>query len=127
MEWTDDNLNALAKLNVEAASFIRSVVKSPYYESYLAILTMMNKFNIEMQGDEISLLNKTTVTEEGKVVDNSFPNVHKYATEIQSYHEQLEYLRLKLLPEEIERAEAKGIDILDQARLNLRKRGKEKV
>jgi len=123
--WTEEKLKALSKtvIGEDAAFFIKEVIESPFYESYIALKMAMSQFNADLQADSITLFNQTTIDKEGnKVIDNTFPNAHKYATEIKSYHESLEFLRNKMLPEQVVAAERESTSLIDEARQGLKKR-----
>lgn len=114
--WTEEVLNQLAKKDDAAAEFIRYVVRSPYYDGYEAVRATIDNLNSELKNG----VAKIVADELG---DKNFERSHKYITEMQPYYEQLEYFRKRLLPQEQEETE-RAADLLDEARLAIKKNGK---
>ncbi len=126
-DWDKDKIEALKKGNPlaqEAAHFIEEIIGSPFFNGYVAVLTTINNLNAELQGGAVTIISEANVSADGKVEikDKAFERGHKFITEIQSYYDQLEYFRKHLTPQEVENVEERAIDLLDEARLNLRKK-----
>lgn len=113
-EWTDSRIDTIKDKG--AIEFIRTVVRSPFLDGYLAILTIITSMNAELQGTVKSL------AQEDVDASKTFAISHKYILEMQSYYDQLEYFRKKLLPDEVDKAHEIAADLLDQARINMKKR-----
>jgi hypothetical protein len=106
--------NSLKKL----IGFYDYVIINPYYESYKALKVLMANLNEDLLSEQITLLN--VASKEGGD-DKSFLYAHKYATEIKFYYEQLDYLKSKMLPEDVIQADREASSLLDEARLSLKK------
>ncbi len=121
-DWTEERISEVK--DKEAADFIRMVVNSPYIDGYLAVRATIDNINSELQGGAITIMSEAVQLTNGKfeVKDKAFERGHKFITEIQSYYDQLEYFRKHLPPQEIQDIEDRAIDLIDEARLNLKKK-----
>lgn len=120
-DWTSERIDSLK--DKDAADFIRAVVSSPYYDGYLAVLTTIVNINKELQSGVAKLVPETKVSDEGKlqILDKVFERSHKYITEMQPYYDQLEYFRKHLTPQELEEVAERAADLIDEARLKIKK------
>lgn len=114
-DWTEERISKIS--DKEAADFIRTIVRSPYLDGYLAVKTTIDNLNEELKSGVAK------INEGVSDADKSFERSHKYITEMQPYYEQLEYFRKRLLPQEQEETE-RAADLLDEARLAIKKNGK---
>ncbi len=121
-DWTEERIGTIA--DKEAADFIRMVVNSPYMDGYNAVMTTITNLNEELQQGAVTIISEANVSADGKIEikDKAFERGDKYIREMQSYYDQLEYFRKHLTPQELEDIEEKAIDLIDEARLNLRKK-----
>ena len=101
-----DELSSLrspvAKLAVE---FINNVISSPYYDGYKAVWFTITTLNKEIQESAIIL------SEE----DKRFDKINKYIIELKPYYETLDYLRLKLTPEQTKSANEEVRSLFERA------------
>lgn len=119
-DWTKERISELRKNGCfaeEAALFIEQIAQSPYLDGYLAVKTTIDNINQELKAGAAKITS-------GEGEDKNFDRSHKYITEMQPYYEQLEYFRKKLSPQELEEVNERPADLLDEARLKLKRNGK---
>lgn len=129
-DWDNEKIEALKKTGVlgeEAAHFISEVVNSPFFNGFLGVYVTINNLNAELQQGVAKIVSEVNVSEDGQmmIADKAFERSNKYITEIQTYYEQLDYLRKNLLPKEQETANEKAADLLDEVRLKMKRDGKK--
>jgi len=86
--------------------------RSPYKESYMALLTQINDWNEQLTENPINLFADNTSKE--------FDRAHKYFTEQKPYFEQLEYLRKLMNPDEIKEVD-KAMGVAEKLAMNGKK------
>ena len=91
----------IAKDVLPYVEYLEGLIKSPFFNSYIACKTTTDRWNNQLIANEIDLFNP-----EDKA---KFDMAHKYLTEQKPYLEQLEYLLSKMTPEEKDEAEKKLI------------------
>jgi hypothetical protein len=89
--------------------FLETKLKSPYYNSFLALKTTIDNYNAQLIANKVDLFD---VDDKAK-----FEMSHKYLTEQKPYLEQMEYLLNKMSPEEKETANEKLLDAANPAEL----------
>ena len=83
---------ALLKL----CSEIQTLIQTPYYDMYLAMYKQINDWNKQIKDNAIDLYGTKELKE--------FDRVTKYFSDIQTYADKLDYLRGKMMPEDIQKA-----------------------
>ena len=81
--------------------YLESKFKSPYYNSYTACKTTIDRWNAQLMKREIDIFDS-----ENKSI---FDMAHKFLTEQKPYLEQLEYLSKLITPEEVKEGESRKI------------------
>ncbi len=126
-DWDEEKIEALKKgnaLSQEAAHFIEKITSSPFFDGYVAVLTTITNLNAELQDGAATIISEANVSSDGKVEikDKAFERSDKYIREMQSYYEQLDYFRKNFSPQQAQDIEDRAIDLIDEARLNLKKK-----
>lgn len=118
--WTKERISEIE--DNEAREFIQSAISSPYFDGYVAVLVTIGNLNQELQNGVSRIESETITTAKGEsiIADKNFERSHKFITEMQPYYEQLEYFRVKMLPNEVEEANVKTADLLDEARQKMK-------
>ncbi len=115
---TEEKIKELSRINnpvaKEAAEFLRKILKSPYYESYISCYVQTEFWNGELK------ISPTTINSDKD--DPSFMRAHKFVTTQADILENLDTLRSKLLPSEMLQAEVESTSLLDEARLKMKER-----
>ena len=109
---TIDDIVLLRTKDVAAADFIENVLRSPYYEGYKTLKKTIDSWNHEINNSPIMITSDKD--------DKAFERASKYLMELKFYYEQLDYMRTKLLPKEIEEVEAESTTLLDEARMKMK-------
>lgn len=115
-EQSLNELRELSKKNSSVKEFLDFLQTTPYYQAYIGAYTQLVIWSEELKK------NPTTFSSE----ENAFERAHKFMTTQTELCENLEYLRLKLLPQQVKKAELETTSIIDEARLAL-KNGRTKV
>jgi len=79
--------------------YIEEMIKSPYFDDYIALKTTRIRWNKQIMANEVNLFD-----EEDKA---KFDMLHKYLTEQKPYIEQEAYLLSKMTPEQKDEAQKK--------------------
>lgn len=86
--------------------FYKKVNSSPFYDGYVSLVATVNAWLSEIQENSVSI----------KEDDKAFENYRKFLTDLDSYYKQIEYLRGKLSPVEIRRAEDDAKSVMEKAK-----------
>lgn len=118
---SEETINELKKLSLknpilsEVIDFIKEVQGSPYYESYLSSLVQLQFWNEELK------LTPSTINVK-KNEESTFQSAHKFVTTKNEIIKDLDFLRQKLLPNQIKEAEKEATSVIDEARIHLKNR-----
>jgi len=112
-----EEIRQLSKKNEAVKEFLDFLQTTPYYQAYIGAYTQLVIWSEELKN------NPTTF----KSVENSFERAHKFMTTQTELCENLEYLRLKLLPQQVKKAEIESTSMIDEARINLFNNRKKEV
>lgn len=93
--------------------FYNKITSSPYYQGYISLSSTIEKWNLELQSENISILGE----------DKAFANAHKYLSDINIYYDKLQYFREKLNPVQIEQSTTEVKNLLEKV---MEKRKNEK-
>lgn len=94
------------------AEFVNEILYSPYYESYSAMLFNIKSWNKQItEGGAIDLLSDKD--------DKSYDRTMKFFLEGKYLHEQLDYYRSKMLPEDIKKVEKDTTSEVDRQILRI--------
>lgn len=99
----------------ELVNWALLIIKSPYYDGYLADLTQTMFIDREMQVSPISI--KSTSEEDTRLFDK----VLKYMTERPKIYASLESTRQKLLPQQANQAHQDATSTIDEVRAEITK------
>lgn len=88
----------------ELAQFYNKITSSSFYNGYVTVASLIEKLNKQIQTSPIDIIGD----------DKSFPNCHKYITEIDQYYDKLEYFRTKMNPKEVENATVEVKSMLEK-------------
>lgn len=102
-------LQELSKKNTAVKEFLDFLQTTPYYQAYIGAYIQFSVWSEELK------THPTTFTG----LDNAFERSHKFMTTQKELCESLEYLRLKLLPQQVKSAEIESTSMIDEARINL--------
>jgi len=95
----------------ELAGWALKIIKTPYYDGYLADLTQMLFIDKEIQDSPISI--KSASEEDTRLFDK----VLKYMVDRPKIQASLESTRQKLLPKQVEQAQAEATSTIDEVRM----------
>jgi len=116
MSFNKEDLNTYLKHKdknvVKLAEFLEEILSSPYYESYSAMLFNIKSWNKQItENGGIDLLSDKD--------DKSYDRTMKFFLEGKYLHDQLEYYRSKILPEDIKKAEKETTSAIEKQILRI--------
>lgn len=104
-----NELRELAKANASVKEFLDFLQTTPYYQAYIGAYTQLIIWSEELKNHPTTFNGK----------ENTFERAHKFMTTQTELCENLEYLRLKLLPQHVKAAEIESTSMIDEARIRL--------
>lgn len=100
------NLKGINKNVVEYIESLESQLKSPFYDSYMAIKKIVDRGNLQLTTTEIDIFDPE---HEKKSV-----MIGKFLDKLENYSKQMEYFKSKMNPEELKKAsqvvKAEGVE-----------------
>lgn len=94
---------------------LRTLKESPYYVTYVSILTQLNKWAKELKEKPVPM---TSSNEDDDT--RAFDKVDKYMKSLNLYFEQLELLRQKMQPADVTNAVKEATSLVDEVRKNVK-------
>ncbi len=114
----EEKLKELDALQVlvatEAATFIRNIMSSPYYDAYITLKYTLDMWNREIKENSIEMTDETE--------SKSFDRTLKYLKEMDSFYKQLDTIRTHLMPKEIKSANEEVVSLFERAQIELKEK-----